>query len=90
MIIGDMNIAPSPVDGRPNLRSGDDHTLNRKDFNEKFLSSGPKDRMRGVDTFRRFHGGLRKYTYHGESAGRWGMNCDRVDLGIVSRSFWKR
>jgi hypothetical protein len=29
---------------------------------------------------------LRKYTYHGEPAEDWGDMCDRVDLGIVSRS----
>ncbi|KAG0648966.1 Apurinic endonuclease-redox [Hyphodiscus hymeniophilus] len=85
VLIGDMNIAPSLIDGHPNLRGGFEHVRNRKDFNEKFLSRN-KDGMNGIDTFRYFHGGLRKYTYHGESAERWGENCDRVDLGIVSRS----
>jgi exonuclease III len=87
VLIGDMNVAPSLIDGYPNLRGGPEHVRNRKDFNEKFLSADwENDGMRGIDTFRHFHGGLRKYTYHGEKAERWGESCDRVDLGIVSRS----
>lgn len=87
VLIGDMNIAPSPIDGYPNLRVGYDHVWNRKDFNDKFLSVDCENNgMRGIDTFRHFHGGMRKYTYHGEKAEKWGESCDRVDLGIVSRS----
>ena len=87
ILIGDMNIAPSPIDGYPNRRLGHEHVQNRKDFNDKFLLAHWKiDGMRGIDTFRHFHGGLRKYTYHGEPAEEWGDKCDRVDLGIVSRS----
>jgi exonuclease III len=84
VLIGDMNVAPSLIDGYPNLRGGVEHVRNRRDFNEKFLSG--EDGMRGVDTFRHFHGGTRKYSYHGEAKERWGESCDRVDLGIVSRS----
>jgi exonuclease III len=85
VLIGDMNIAPSLIDGYPGLRMGAEHVRNRRDFNEKFLGN-EGDGMRGIDTFRHLHGGLRKYTYHGEKAERWGESCDRVDLGIVSRS----
>ena len=42
--------------------------------------------MSGINTFRHLHGRLKKYTYHGEKAERWGESCDRVDLEIVSRS----
>lgn len=86
VLVGDMNIAPSLIDGFPGLRGGDEHVRNRKDFSEKFLSNEEDVGMRGVDTYRHFHGGLRKYTYHGEKAERWGESCDRVDLGIVSRT----
>ena len=89
VLIGDMNIAPSVIDGHPNLRGGYEHTRNRKDFNQKFLS-WEHDGLKGIDTFRYLHGSLRKYTYHGEGAERWGENCDRVDLGIVSRSLVQR
>lgn len=94
VLVGDMNVAPAPLDGYPGIRLGMEHIRSRRDFNEKFLSAADNSvdedegegGMRGIDTFRHFHGGLRKYTYHGEPAERWGESCDRVDLGIVSRS----
>jgi exonuclease III len=39
VLVGDMNIAPSPIDGYPNLRLGHEHVRNRQDFNDKFLSA---------------------------------------------------
>lgn len=84
VLIGDMNIAREPIDGYPGIRLGPDHVKNRSDFNAKFFNE-PKG-MRGIDTFRHFYGGKRKYSYHGEKAEEWGRSCDRVDLGIVSRS----
>jgi exonuclease III len=86
MLIGDMNIAPSVIDGYPNLRLGAEHVRNRRDFIKKFLDNEAEGGMRGIDTFRHLHGGLRKYTYHGEKSERWGESCDRVDLGIASKS----
>ncbi|RDL39410.1 uncharacterized protein BP5553_03750 [Venustampulla echinocandica] len=89
-LIGDMNIAPQRIDGFPNLRLGVEHVRNREDFNRKFLSGDNPNGMGGVDTFRWIRGQLKKYSYHGERADQWGMSCDRVDLGIVSRGVVER
>lgn len=83
ILAGDMNIARGPLDGHPNLRMGESHVQNRKDFNEKFFIS--EGGMRGIDAFRHIHGDKRKYTYHSRN-NEWGTSCDRVDLIIVSRS----
>ena len=85
VLIGDMNIAPSPLDGIPGIRLGDEHVINRADFNWKFLDPHNGDGMRGVDSWRWFKGEGRAYTYHGENEEEWGRSCDRVDLGVVSR-----
>lgn len=83
VLIGDMNVARSAIDGHPGIRTGHEHVKNRADFNSKFFEDSKG--MRGVDTFRYLHGDKRKYSYHGENAREWGRSCDRVDLGIVSR-----
>lgn len=85
LLIGDMNVAPSRIDGFPNLRTSPvQHVKNRADFNSKFLDQEAEDGLRGVDVFRSLHGEERKFTYHGR--GRpWGESCDRVDLTIASR-----
>lgn len=88
LLIGDMNIARSPHDGYPGIRLVKEHVTNRRDFNAKFFDD--EDGMKGVDTWRHVHGEMRGYTYHGESAEEWGRNCDRVDLGILSRAFVER
>lgn len=85
VLIGDMNIAPSRIDGHPNLRTHPvQHVLNRDDFNDKFLDVRSDDGMRGVDVFRSLHGQKKAYTYHGRSQP-WGKSCDRVDLAVCSR-----
>lgn len=39
LLIGDINIAPQRIDGHPKLRTWpEQHSLNRADFNDKFLS----------------------------------------------------
>jgi exonuclease III len=84
LMIGDMNIAPSRIDGYPNLRAGEEHVTNRADFNFRFLDHENADGFRGIDTFRHLHGNVKGYTYHGEKVEEWGRSCDRVDLGIVN------
>lgn len=85
VLVGDMNIAPSAIDGYPGIRLGPEHVKNRADFNTKFFVPENEDGMRGIDSWRYLKGGKRGYTYHGEKASEWGVSCDRVDLGIVSR-----
>jgi len=50
VLIGDMNIARSPLDGYPGIRLGAEHVRNRKEWNEMFVDG--KDGMRGVDSWR--------------------------------------
>jgi exonuclease III len=83
LLIGDMNIAPTALDGHPNLRtSPTQHILNRKDFNDKFLDQENQEGFRGVDVWRFLRGRERKYTYYPRGR-QWGSSCDRVDLIIV-------
>ena len=84
VLIGDMNIARSEIDGHPKLRTVPaQHVKNRADFNAKFFTAA--EGMRGVDIFRHLHGQEKKYTYHPRGTP-WGESCDRVDLIVVSRS----
>jgi exonuclease III len=83
VLVGDMNIARTPLDGYPGIRLGNEHVKNRADFNCKFFDD--EDGMHGIDTWRWIHGNKRSYSYHGERAEEWGSSCDRVDLGIVTR-----
>ncbi|KAE9370112.1 DNase I-like protein [Stipitochalara longipes BDJ] len=83
VLIGDMNIAQSPLDGYPGIRLGAEHVRNRKEWNESFIEG--EEGMRGVDSWRWIHGEKGGYSYHGERAEEWGRSCDRVDLGVVSR-----
>ena len=83
VLIGDMNIARSPLDGFPGIRLGAEHVRNRREWDEMFIEG--EQGMRGVDSWRWIHGEKRGYSYHGESAEEWGRSCDRVDLGVVSR-----
>ena len=83
VLIGDMNIARSPLDGYPGIRLGAEHVRNRREWNEMFIWG--EEGMKGVDSWRWVHGERRGYSYHGEKAEEWGRSCDRVDLGVVSR-----
>jgi exonuclease III len=83
VLIGDMNIARSALDGYPCIRLGAEHVRNRREWNEMFIES--EEGMRGIDSWRWMHGEKRGYSYHGEKAKEWGCSCDRVDLGVVSR-----
>jgi exonuclease III len=83
VLIGDMNIARSPLDGYPGIRLGAEHVRNRREWNEMFIWG--EEGMKGVDSWRWIHGEKRGYSYHGEKAEEWGRSCDRVDLGVVSR-----
>lgn len=84
ILIGDMNIARSEIDGHPRLRTvPQQHVKNRADFNAKFFTAS--EGMCGVDIFRHLHGEEKKYTYYSRGTD-WGESCDRVDLIIVSRS----
>jgi exonuclease III len=38
VLVGDMNIARSAIDGYPGIRLGSEHVKNRKDFNWKFMN----------------------------------------------------
>lgn len=86
ILIGDMNVAPSTIDGHPDLRTSPvQHVLNRADFNTKFFGPKSKGGLGAVDMFRHLHREAKRFTYHGR--GRpWGESCDRVDLVVVSDS----
>jgi exonuclease III len=89
IIIGDLNVAPSQLDGHPDLRTDPhQHVLNREDFNRRFLG-GTDDMFDGVDVWRHMRGDERKYTYHPRWK-HWGTSCDRVDLVIASTTMVKR
>ncbi|EXJ55009.1 uncharacterized protein A1O5_12748 [Cladophialophora psammophila CBS 110553] len=84
ILIGDMNIARSRIDGHPTLRTSPlQHVQNRADFNAKFFTD--LNGMRGIDVFRHFHGNTKKFTYYPRGS-TWGASCDRVDLIIVSHA----
>ncbi|KIW05056.1 uncharacterized protein PV09_04211 [Verruconis gallopava] len=86
LIIGDLNVAPSRIDGHPNLREFPrQHVINREDFNTRFLEPGNVGGFRGIDVWRALRGTERKYTYYPRSIP-WGSSCDRVDLAIASRN----
>lgn len=86
VLIGDVNVARSSLDGHPNLRtSPPQHVKNRYDFNQKFFDS-PQG-FQGIDVFRHLHGRKQKYTYHPRGVG-WGSSCDRVDNIVVSRALF--
>lgn len=83
VIVGDLNVAPTRIDGHPNLRIfPEQHCLNRADFNAKFFKD--PDGLQAVDVWRELKGDEKRYTYY--SRGRpWGSSCDRVDLVIASK-----
>jgi exonuclease III len=83
VLIGDMNIARSPLGGYPGIRLGAEHVRNRREWNEMFILG--EEGMKGIDSWRWIHGDRRGYSYHGEKAEGWGISCDRVDLGVGSR-----
>ncbi|KAE8446294.1 hypothetical protein EG329_012380 [Mollisiaceae sp. DMI_Dod_QoI] len=87
VLVGDMNIARTSLDGYPGIRLGAEHVKNRADFNRKFFED--EDGMHAIDTWRWIHGNKRGYSYHGESAKDWGSSCDRVDLGMVTPGLQK-
>lgn len=83
VLIGDLNIAPSRIDGHPNLRTfPTQHVGNRADFHDKFLN--PDNPFHGIDVWRYMHPDVRKYTYHSRGI-EWGSSCDRVDLVVASQ-----
>ncbi|KUJ21602.1 DNase I-like protein [Mollisia scopiformis] len=88
VLVGDMNIARTPLDGCPGIRLGLEHVKNRVDFNHKFFDD--ENGMHAIDSWRWIHGNKRGYSYHGEKAEDWGSSCDRVDLGMVTRGIVDR
>lgn len=82
VLVGDMNIARSTLDGYPGIRLGAEHVRNRREWNEMFILG--QEGMKGVVSWRWIHGKRTGYTYYGEKAEEWGTSCDRVDLGVVS------
>lgn len=91
LLAGDMNVAPSTLDGFPRLRTfPQQHVLNRADFKAKFLGekNAKEDKVfDGVDVWREMHGHERRYTYF--PRGRtWGSSCDRVDYVVIGRKTW--
>ncbi|KAF2499606.1 DNase I-like protein, partial [Lophium mytilinum] len=87
ILAGDLNIARSTLDGWPGLRTiPEDHVKNRKDFNAKFFED--EDGLQAADVWRELKGSERRYTYFPRSAP-WGSSCDRVDLIIASRRFFR-
>lgn len=90
LLIGDMNIAPQPIDGHPNLRtSPHQHVINRADFNAKFLDPHNLHGLAGVDVWRYLRGPERKYTYFPRGQ-QWGSSCDRVDLVVAGKGLVER
>lgn len=93
LVAGDMNVAPSLLDGYPRLRTTPhQHVINRADFNSRFLGikngSGGSMSWDGVDVWRQIHETERRYTYFPRSR-EWGTSCDRVDYVIAGRSIWE-
>lgn len=93
LLAGDMNVAPSRIDGHPRLRTfPQQHVINRADFNAKFLGGKKQNEEHvfdGIDVWRKMHGEEKRYTYF--SRGReWGSSCDRVDYVIVGKSLWDK
>jgi exonuclease III len=88
LIIGDLNVAPTRIDGFPNLRTfPEQHVINRADFNRRFMdvkNDGADRGLSGVDVWRELRGQEKKYTYYPRNRP-WGTSCDRVDLAIASR-----
>ncbi|KAH0388778.1 exodeoxyribonuclease III, partial [Aureobasidium melanogenum] len=88
ILAGDMNIARSHLDGRPNLRTfPQQHAINRADFNKKFFDAD--EGLKAVDTYRHIHGDEKGYTYYPRGR-KFGSSCDRVDLIICSKSLEER
>lgn len=99
VIAGDLNIARSPLDGFPHLRTQPpQHCVNRADFESRFFATpattghaggmATADRpssLNMVDTFRELHPQRAGYTYYPRTP-RFGASCDRVDMILVSRS----
>ncbi|KAI9749552.1 MAG: hypothetical protein M1815_002421 [Lichina confinis] len=84
LLVGDMNLAPSSLDGYPNLRTQPhQHMLNRADFAAKFFTAD--DGLQAIDVFRHFDADTRKYTYYPRNR-EWGSSRDRVDLFIASKT----
>ena len=77
-----MNVARTENDSYPALRMGEEHVVNRADFEEKIISgAGMTDvwRMRWGEEGR-------KFTYRPRRKGRgWGSGGDRVDMVLVGR-----
>ena len=78
VIAGDMNIARTDLDGWPGRRMEEEHVVNRKDFERKFMEG-----LRMKDSFREMWGEERRFSYRGRNV-EWGKSADRVDLILLS------
>ncbi|KAF2678807.1 hypothetical protein K458DRAFT_435486 [Lentithecium fluviatile CBS 122367] len=93
LLTGDMNVAPTVLDGYPRLRTfPHQHVLNRADFNAKFLGGenkgdGGGEVFAGVDVWRKMYAGERRYTYYPRGK-EWRSSCDRMDYVVVGRKMW--
>ncbi|KAF2198409.1 DNase I-like protein [Delitschia confertaspora ATCC 74209] len=98
LLTGDMNVAPTPLDGYPKLRTFPyQHCINRADFLSKFfgvpnVKSKDADvieelQFQGVDVWRTMNGEKRGYTWYSRTKP-WGASCDRVDYFIAGKSLW--
>lgn len=101
ILAGDMNIARTPQDGHPSLRTlPKQHCLNRADFERRFfhvsgsqmaatrLLEDEKETGHGldmIDTFRDLHKTRAGYTYYPRGKP-FGSSCDRVDMILASRT----
>lgn len=88
LLAGDLNVAPSTMDGYPRLRTfSHQHVINRADFKARFLGGKKESKENvfdGVDGWRKMHSDERRYTYFPRGK-EWGSSCDRVDYVIVGK-----
>lgn len=93
LLAGDMNVAPARIEGHPRLRTfPQQHTVNRADFNARFLGGKTQDEGKmfdGVDVWRRMNEEEKRYTWFPRGRG-WGSSCDRVDYIVVGKSMWDK
>ncbi|KAI8932473.1 hypothetical protein NX059_010656 [Plenodomus lindquistii] len=92
LLAGDMNVAPTALDGYPKLRTHPaEHVKNRQNFHQ-WLIEGQGDKVpgfQGVDIWREMHAEERRYTYFPPEK-IWGSSCDRIDYFVAAREMWEK
>lgn len=97
VIAGDINVARTPLDGHPNLRTFPvQHIANRVDFEQRFLATinsssamqiekSEEYPLGMIDTYRELHASAKGYTYYSRHVP-FRESCDRVDMILASNS----